>query len=192
MEGIGGGISDVPNGGPLRPTLAFPVSIREQVRMDSTGITDSGPAEGVGKDATLASRIAGLEMRIQTLESRLPRPGSTLRAGYELPDTTTYERGPWWRGALRGLTDFGKDFVLLPRIFTDPRYPLPWHVRLGVPFLGLLFFFSAYLMPLGLANIPILGKVFDLAIAGLFFWLIWREVRHYRKVSMDLPESWRN
>jgi hypothetical protein len=35
------------------------------------------------------------------------------------------------------------------------------------------------------------GKSPDLFIAGLFFWLIWREVRRYRRVSEDLPDSWR-
>jgi hypothetical protein len=54
-----------------------------------------------------------------------------------------------------------------------------------------LFFFSAYLMPLGLASLPIVAKIPDLFIAGLFFWLIWREVRRYRRVSEDLPDSWR-
>lgn len=85
----------------------------------------------------------------------------------------------------------GKDLTLLPRVFTDPRYPLPWHIRVGVPALALVFFFSDYLMPLGLAAIPVVGKVFDLAVAGLLFWLLWREVRRYRALSPDLPESWR-
>jgi hypothetical protein len=61
----------------------------------------------------------------------------------------------------------------------------------GVPVLAVLFFFSAYLMPLGLASLPIVAKIPDLFIAGLFFWLIWREVRRYRRVSEDLPDSWR-
>lgn len=139
----------------------------------------------------LCSRVDRLEARIQQLEKAWPQ-GKTNgyrdadgRAGYPK------NPGPWWWAIWLGLADFGMDMGLLPRIFTDPRYRLPWTVRIGVPVLGVAFFLSDYLLPLGLANLPVVGKVFDLLIAGLFFWLIWREVRRYRRVSLDLPETWK-
>jgi len=163
---------------------------QEQAGMDSTSVRDGGSAEEVGGETSLSSRISTLENRLQALESKMGRSAIT-RSGYSLPETSPKDRSPWWRAALRGLADMGKDLTLLPRVFTDPRYPLPWHIRVGVPALALVFFFSDYLMPLGLAAIPVVGKVFDLAVAGLLFWLLWREVRRYRALSPDLPESWR-
>jgi len=158
--------------------------------MDSTGVRDSGSVADVGQGASLASRISELETRLEAVESRLGRSASP-RAGYSLPDSPALDRSPWWRAALRGLAEIGKDLTLLPRVFTDPRYPLPWHFRVGVPALAIVFFLSDYLMPLGLAAIPVVGKVFDLALAGILFWLVWREVRRYRAISPDLPDSWR-
>ena len=161
--------------------------------MDSTGAADSqsSPGQPGHQASSRSDRIALLESRIDSIEGRLAANLNPHRR--ELPRSTINpaDRGPWWKEILPGLADFGKDCSLLPRVFTDPRYPLPWHIRVGVPVLAVLFFFSAYLMPLGLASLPIVGKIPDLFIAGLFFWLIWREVRRYRRVSEDLPDSWR-
>lgn len=166
-------------------------AMREILRMDSTGVRDPESMENLGQgDESLASRIAELEVRLQSLEAKVAR-SPAQRIGYSLPESPPLDRAPWWRAALRGLAEIGKDLTLLPRVFTDPRYPLPWHFRVGVPALTICFFLSDYLMPLGLASIPVVGKVFDLALAGILFWLVWREVRRYRALSPDLPESWR-
>lgn len=144
-----------------------------------------------GGEGQLYARLERLESRVSQLEKSRNRVNGT---GYPDPASQIGDKiatGPWWRTLWLGLADFGMDMGLLPRIFTDPRYRLPWTVRIGVPILGIAFFFSDYLMPLGLASLPVIGKVFDLLIAGLFFWLIWREVRRYRRVSLDLPESWK-
>ena len=137
-------------------------------------------------------RFDQLETRLVALEKRMATPESS---GYIDRDCGLSESnrspGPWWWRLWRGSAELGVDLSLLPRLFTDPRYRLPWHFRVGVPVLVFSFFFSGYLMPLGLASLPLVGKVLDLFLAALLYWLVWREVCRYRRMSTDLPASWR-